>query len=92
VEFRTHTKKRPRSNWKFEGEHRKALRVGKLEIKNMKSRLLFVLFATILFASCGTTMTVCDCLKDDGSHKKECDELGNSLSETEMSKEIAKCK
>ncbi len=37
-------------------------------------------------------MTVCDCLKDDGTHKEECDELGNSMSEAEMSREIAKCK
>lgn len=37
-------------------------------------------------------MTVCDCLKDDGTHKKECDELARSMSEAELSREIAKCK
>ena len=51
-----------------------------------------VLFASIILTSCGSKMTVCDCLKDDGSHKKECDDLGNSLTSSERSKEIDKCK
>ena len=47
---------------------------------------------SLLITSCGSKLTVCDCLKDDGKHKKECDKLGNSMSESEMSRAIAKCK
>jgi hypothetical protein len=49
-------------------------------------------FSLISFANCGSKITVCDCLKDDGSHKKECDKLGNSMTTNEMNKAIAKCK
>jgi len=58
----------------------------------MKSRIIILLLAFVFFSSCGTSMTVCECLKDDGSHKKECDKLGNSMTEAEMRSEIAKCK
>ena len=51
-----------------------------------------VLFIVFNLNSCGSKVTVCDCLKDDGTHRKECDKLGNSMSESEMSREIAKCK
>ena len=50
-----------------------------------------ILFASLILSSCGSKMTVCDCLKDDGSHKKECDDLGNKMSSSEMSREMAKC-
>jgi len=36
--------------------------------------------------------TICDCLKDDGTNKKECDDLGNRLSKAEIDSEIDKCK
>lgn len=58
----------------------------------MKSRIIILLLAILFFSSCGASMTVCECLKDDGSHKKECDELGNSMSTEEMRREISKCK
>ena len=45
-----------------------------------------------MFSNCGSKVTICDCLKDDGSHKKECDKLGNSMTSAEMNREIAKCK
>jgi hypothetical protein len=51
-----------------------------------------ILFTSLLLTSCGSKMTVCDCLKDDGSHKKECDDLGNSMSSSEMREELANCK
>ena len=51
-----------------------------------------ILFTSLLLTSCGSKMTVCDCLKDDGSHKKECDDLGNSMSSSEMIEELANCK
>jgi len=51
-----------------------------------------ILFASLILSSCGSKMTVCDCLKDDGSHKKECDDLGNKMSSSEMREEKAKCK
>ena len=51
-----------------------------------------ILFASLILSSCGSKMTVCDCLKDDGSHKKECDDLGNKMSSSEMREEMAKCK
>ena len=51
-----------------------------------------ILFASLILSGCGSKMTVCDCLKDDGSNKEECDNLGNSLSSSEMSEEFAKCK
>jgi hypothetical protein len=51
-----------------------------------------ILFASFIMTSCGSKVTVCDCLKDDGSHKKECDDLGNSMSSAEMRREMAKCK
>lgn len=59
-----------------------------------KSTKLFgvLLFALLILTECGSKITVCDCLKDDGSHKKECDDLGNNMSESEMASEIAKCK
>ena len=49
-----------------------------------------ILFTSLILASCGG-VTVCDCIKDDGSHKKECDELGNSLTEQEFYDELGKC-
>jgi hypothetical protein len=49
-------------------------------------------FASLMLSSCGSKMTVCECLKDDGANKKECDELGNSMSASERSAEIDKCK
>ena len=51
-----------------------------------------ILFASLILSSCGSKITVCDCLKDDGSHKKECDDLGNKMSSSEMRDEMAKCK
>ncbi len=51
-----------------------------------------ILFASLILSSCGSKMTVCDCLKDDGSHKKECDKLGNSMTSQEMNREMSKCK
>lgn len=53
--------------------------------------LFFVLMTMPIFQSCSSNVTVCQCLKDDGSHKEECDELGNSLTEEEMSNEMNKC-
>ena len=61
----------------------------------MKKRItIFGVFflASVMLANCGSKMTVCDCLKDDGANKKECDELGNSMSASERSAEIDKCK
>ena len=51
-----------------------------------------ILFSTLIITSCGSKMNVCDCLKDDGSHKKECDDLGNSMSSSEMREEMTKCR
>jgi hypothetical protein len=61
----------------------------------MKKIIIFFnvfLFTSFFLFSCGSKMTVCECLKDDGSHKKECDDLGNKMSSSEMREEIAKCK
>jgi hypothetical protein len=60
----------------------------------MKKIIIFfnvILFASLVLFSCGSKMTVCECLKDDGSHKKECDDLGKKMSSSEMREEIAKC-
>jgi len=51
-----------------------------------------IIFTTLMLSSCGSQITVCECLKDDGSHKEECDELGNSMSSSEMFEAMAKCK
>ena len=51
-----------------------------------------IIFASFILTSCGNSMTVCDCLKDDGSHKKECDKLGNSMTSQEMNREMSKSK
>lgn len=48
--------------------------------------------AALIFIGCGSDVTVCDCLRDDGTHKKECDRLGNSMTDEQMSSEIRKCK
>ena len=56
--------------------------------------LVVLLITTFVFSSCGSNskkISVCECLKDDGSHKKECDDLGNSMSSSEMDEEISKC-
>lgn len=49
-----------------------------------------MLLATSVLTSCGG-MTVCDCIKDDGSHKTECDELAKNLTETQLVEELGKC-
>jgi len=61
-------------------------------MKNLMTFFGAFIFAILILSGCGSKMTVCDCLKDDGSHKKECDDLGNKMSTSEMSEEIAKCK
>ena len=61
----------------------------------MKKLILFfgaILFTSFILVSCGNSMSVCDCLKDDGSHKEECDKLGNSMTSQEMSTEMSNCK
>ena len=61
----------------------------------MKKRISKIILATVvitMFSNCGSKVTICDCLKDDGSHKKECDKLGNSMTSEEMNREISKCK
>ena len=60
--------------------------------RNCKTIFGAILFASLILSSCGSKMTVCDCLKDDGSHKKECDKLGNSMTSQEMNREMSKCK
>ena len=61
-------------------------------MKKVKTIFSALIFASLLFAGCGDSVTVCDCLKDKGSHKKECDKLGNSMTSAEMSRETAKCR
>jgi hypothetical protein len=59
----------------------------------IKRRHLAYLFLSVtLLTGCGSDITVCECLRDDGTHKKECDRLGNSMTDEEMSREINKCK
>jgi len=60
----------------------------------MKKILYFwaVMLAFIMLLGCGPNLTVCDCLKDDGSHKQECDELGESMSSDEINKALIQCK
>jgi len=62
------------------------------KMKNTITLFGAMLFASVMLMSCSHQPTVCDCLTDDGSHKKECDELGNRMSPDEMNKAIAKCK
>jgi len=50
------------------------------------------MLAFIMLLGCGPNLTVCDCLKDDGSHKQECDELGESMSSDEINKALIQCK
>lgn len=59
----------------------------------MTEKGISLVFALMMLVAggCGPKITVCECLKDDGAHKEECDELGNSMTEAEMSREIAKC-
>ncbi|MEN9399008.1 MAG: hypothetical protein RL632_109 [Bacteroidota bacterium] len=52
--------------------------------------LLFMGSLSVL-NSCSSDITVCECLKDDGSHKEECDELGRSMTEEELSREMNAC-
>jgi hypothetical protein len=54
--------------------------------------IMFLIICPLLLISCSSDVTVCDCLKDDGTHKRECDRLGNSMTEEEMSREIRKCR
>ena len=61
-------------------------------MKSVKTIFSVILFFTLTLSSCSSKMSVCDCLKDDGTHKKECDKWGNSMTEEEMSREISKCK
>ncbi|MEY4594876.1 MAG: hypothetical protein RIQ47_1286 [Bacteroidota bacterium] len=51
-----------------------------------------IMLASLIHTGCGSTMTICDCLKDDGSHLEECDELAKSMTSSERREEIAKCK
>ncbi len=63
-------------------------------LRNMKKmKILFpiVVLMSFILIGCGSKVTVCQCLKDDGSHKTECDKLGNSMSSSEMRNEMAKC-
>lgn len=54
--------------------------------------MCIVLVASFSFLhSCSSDITVCECLKDDGSHKDECDELGRSMTEEELSREMNAC-
>jgi len=54
--------------------------------------LLVVIVFSIAASNCGRKMTVCECLKDDGSHKADCDRLGESMSSDEIRREMAKCR
>jgi len=54
--------------------------------------LFYLLLIGPLLTGCESDITVCECLRDDGTHKKECDRLGNSMTDEEMSREIKKCK
>lgn len=45
----------------------------------------------ICLQSCSSGITVCECLKDDGSHKEECDELGNSMTNEELTDAMNEC-
>lgn len=62
------------------------------DMKKLKVLIPVVLFVSTILIGCGSKVTVCQCLKDDGSHKAECDKLGNSMSSSEMNREMAKCK
>jgi hypothetical protein len=58
-----------------------------------KSFLVGILVSsTIIFSSCGDSMTVCECLRDNGSNKRECDRLAEKLTPAELNREMAKCK
>lgn len=63
-------------------------------MKKLLALLCVFLITTFVVTSCGSKskkISVCECLKDEGSHKQECDELGNSMSSSEMNEEISKC-
>jgi hypothetical protein len=57
-----------------------------------RRHLAYLFLSVTLLTACGSDITVCECLRDDGTHKKECDRLGNSMTDEEMSREINKCK
>jgi hypothetical protein len=65
-----------------------------MKITRFSQRRFFasLFLSGILLTGCGSDITVCECLRDDGTHKKECDRLGNSMTDEEMSREINKCK
>ena len=44
-------------------------------MKNLMTFFGAFIFAILILSGCGSKMTVCDCLKDDGSNKEECDNL-----------------
>jgi hypothetical protein len=60
-------------------------------MKKVSMLLGGILLATSVLTSCGGGMTVCDCIKDDGSHKTECDELAKNLTEAQLLEELGKC-
>jgi hypothetical protein len=78
------------------GGTRKAMRVEVnkilLSMKKLKFLIPVVLLVSTILIGCGSKVTVCQCLKDDGSHKVECDKLGNKMSSSEMNREMGKCK
>ena len=44
----------------------------------MKKKIYKIILATVvitMFSNCGSKVTICDCLKDDGSHKKDSEEI-----------------
>lgn len=59
-----------------------------------KKSFLFsvIVFSMVFLSSCGDSVTVCECLRDDGSHKRECDKLAEKLTPAELAREMAKCK
>ena len=61
-------------------------------MKKRISKIILLIVVIATFSNCGSKVTICDCLKDQGAHKKECDKLGNSMTSDEMNRAIAKCK
>lgn len=60
-------------------------------MKKIVFALAMLSLTLICLQSCSSGITVCECLKDDGSHKEECDELGNSMTNEELTDAMNEC-
>ncbi|MEJ6756863.1 MAG: hypothetical protein QNK78_07595 [Crocinitomicaceae bacterium] len=62
-----------------------------MKTKNLMTIFGAMLFISLITASCGDSVTVCECLKDDGSKKEQCDALAEDMTDAELSSAMDDC-